>query len=67
MDRKKYIKMFIIMSIAIIMLVFDIVHSILQEIDYEQRKESGNDRWLQVENRIVQIEEKINTLEEKLQ
>lgn len=67
MDRKKYIKIFIIMSIAIIILVFDIVHSILQEIDYEQRKESGNDRWLQVENRIVQIEEKINTLEEKLQ
>lgn len=67
MDKKKYIKIFIIMSIAIIILIFDIVHSILQEIDYEARKESGNDRWLQVENRIVQIEEKINTLEEKLQ
>lgn len=67
MDKKKYIKIFIIMSIAIIILIFDIVHSILQEIDYESRKESGNDRWLQVENRIVQIEEKINTLEEKLQ
>ena len=67
-DKKLYyIKIFIIMSVAIIILVFDIVHSILQEIDYEQRKESGNDRWLQVENRIVQIEEKINTLEEKLQ
>lgn len=67
MDRKRYIKIFIIMSIAIIILIFDIVHSILQEIDYESRKESGNDRWLQIENRIVQIEEKINTLEEKLQ
>lgn len=66
MDRKKYIKMFIIMSIAIIILVFDIVHSILQEIDYEQRKESGNDRWLQVENRILQTEEKVNTFEEEL-
>lgn len=53
------------MAIAIIVLVFDIVHSILQEIDYNQRKESGNDRWLQVENRIIQIEEKVNALEEK--
>lgn len=65
MDKKKYIKIFIIMSIAIIILIFDIVHSILQEIDYNQRKESGNDRWLQVENRIIQIEEKVNALEEK--
>lgn len=65
MDKKRYIKIFIIMAIAIIVLVFDIVHSILQEIDYNQRKESGNDRWLQVENRIIQIEEKVNALEEK--
>ena len=34
--------------------------------DYEQRKESGNDRWKQVENRILQTEEKVNRLEEEL-
>lgn len=67
MEKKKYIKMIIIMSIAIIILIFDIVHSILQEVDYEERKDSGNDRWLQVENRIIQTEEKINAIEEKLQ
>lgn len=67
MEKKRYIKLFIIMVVAIIILVFDIVHSILQEVDYEQRKDSGNDRWLQVENRILQTEEKVNTLEEKLQ
>ena len=55
------------MSIAIIILLFDIVHSIIQEIDYNQRKESGNDRWLQVENRILNTEEKINAIEEKMQ
>lgn len=67
MERKRYIKMFIIMIIAIIILIFDIAHSIWQEIDYEQRKDSGNDRWLQVENRILQTEEKVNAIEEKLQ
>ena len=34
--------------------------------DYEARKESGNERWKQVENRILQTEEKVNMLEEEL-
>lgn len=67
MDKKKYVKILIIIAIAIIILIFDIAHSIIQTKDYEQRKSSGNDRWLQVENRIVQIEEKVNALENKLQ
>lgn len=67
MDRRKYIKILVVMAIAIIILVCDIVFSVKQEIDYEQRKESGNDRWLQVENRIIQTEEKVNAIEEKLQ
>ena len=67
MDKKRYIKIFVIMSIAIIILLFDIAHSIIQEIDYNQRKESGNDKWLQVENRILNTEEKINAIEEKMQ
>lgn len=67
MEKKRYIKILVVMAIAIIILVCDIVFSVKQELDYEQRKESGNDRWLQVENRIIQTEEKINAIEEKLQ
>lgn len=67
MDKKRYIKIFVIMIVAIIILIIDIVHSICQEIDYEARKTSGNERWLQVENRIIRTEEKINAIEEKLQ
>lgn len=67
MDKKRYIKIFAIMAIAIIILIFDIVHSISQEIDYQKRKESGNNKWLQVENRILNTEEKINAIELKLQ
>ena len=52
MDKKRYIKIFMIMAITIIILIFDIVHSISQELDYQKRKESGNDRWLQEEDRI---------------
>ena len=35
--------------------------------DYEARKESGNERWLQVENRILQTEEKVDKLEEEIE
>ena len=34
--------------------------------DYETRKQSGNDRWLQVENRILQTEDKVKILEEEI-
>lgn len=42
--------------------IFSTIHTM---DDYESRKQSGNDRWLQVENRILQIEEKVNKLEEE--
>lgn len=35
--------------------------------DYEERKQSGNDRWLQVENRILQTEEKVKKFEEEME
>ena len=39
-ERKRYIKILVVMAIAIIVLIFDVVFSIKQEIDYESRKES---------------------------
>lgn len=59
-------KLKIIISLAIIVFVLllcNFIVSIRQEIDYNKRKESGNDRWLQVENRILQIEEKVNEVQ----
>lgn len=52
---------------VLVILVFNIIETVIQGIDYEKRKSSGNDRWLQVENRILQTEEKINTFEEELE
>ncbi len=51
---------------VLIVLGFNIISSISQTLDYEKRKDSGNDRWLQVKNRIIQSEEKVNQLEEEI-
>ena len=54
----------IIVLIFIFINIFSTVHTMY---DYEARKESGNERWLQVENRILQTEEKVNKLEEEIE
>ena len=57
--NSKNIKIIITLAIIVfILLLGNLFVSVRQEIDYNRRKESGNDRWLQVENRILQIEEK---------
>lgn len=53
----------IIVLLFIIINIFSTVHTM---DDYEARKESGNDRWKQVENRILQTEDKVNSLEEEI-
>ena len=65
MDRKDKV---IIMGLifVLVVLAFNIIETIVQTVDYENRKDSGNERWLQVENRILQTEEKGNTFEEEL-
>lgn len=54
----------IIILIFMIINIFSTIHTM---DDYESRKESGNERWLQVENRILQTEEKVNKLEEEIE
>ena len=63
MESKKD-KIIIVTTIVIlIMLIFNFIETIYQLVDYEKRKDAGNDRWLQVENRILQTEEKVKELE----
>ena len=54
----------VIVLLFIIINIFSTVHTMY---DYEARKESGNERWKQVENRILQTEEKVNMLEEEIE
>lgn len=65
MDRKDKI-IIIGLIFVLVILAFNIISSITQTLDYEKRKNSGNERWFQVENRILQTEEKVNSLEEEL-
>ncbi len=63
MEEKK-IKTIIALAILVfILLSGNLIVSIMQEIDYNRRKNSGDTKWLQVENRILQIEEKVNEVQ----
>ena len=56
----------IVISICIAIIVYMLIMfgiELYRAIDYEKAKESGNQRWLQVEKRIVSIENKVNKLE----
>lgn len=66
MENKKDKIIIVGLIFALIILGFNFVETILQVLDYEKRKDSGNERWFQVENRILQTEEKVNSLEEEL-
>lgn len=57
-------KIVIISTIFImVLLLVNIIFQSVSLIDIEKSKRSGNDRWLQVENRILRIEERIEKTE----
>lgn len=51
----------VLLIIVTVMLLFNIIYTVWQTIDYESRKDSGNARWLEIQNMILdnnkQIEE----------
>ena len=53
--------------LVLVFIIINIFSTINTMSDYEARKESGNDRWKQVENRILQTEEKVNILEKEIE
>lgn len=54
----------ILVLVFILINIFSTAHTMY---DYEERKDSGNERWLQVENRILQIEEEVQQLKEEIE
>lgn len=60
---------FVIAGLIIVLffLIINMFATINTMSDYETRKQSGNDRWLQVKNRILQTEEKVKTFEEEME
>lgn len=66
MDKKdKFVVTGLIL--VLIFIVINIISTFNTMSDYEARKESGNERWKQVENRILQTEEKVQQLEEEIE
>ena len=61
--RDKIITIFLI--IILILLACNMGYTFYEMIDYKKRKDLGNRKWQQVEERIVQIEEKLKSLEEE--
>ena len=61
-DKTIIFGLFIILAI----LIFNMIVTISSMSDYETRKQSGNERWLQVENRILYTEQRVDKLEEEL-
>lgn len=65
MDKKdKFIVAGLIL--VLIFIAINFFSTINTMSDYEQRKASGNERWEQVEQRILQTEEKVQMLEEEI-
>lgn len=47
----------IVMIGVLLMLILDFGFLLIEHMDYKNRKEAGNTRWQQVEERIKEIEE----------
>lgn len=43
--------------LILLILIFQLFYNLYLLIDYNKRKESGNERWKQVEERIKKLEE----------
>lgn len=58
MDKEN--KIIFLMIVISFLLACNIYTTSLHLLNYEKQKEAGNDRWKQVENRIIELEEQIN-------
>ena len=54
----------IVFILLLVLLTINFIAMITNQLDYEKRKESGNERWKQVEAIINGIDERVKELEE---
>ena len=60
-------KVIIILMTMLIVVVIDLTVNIMHLASYEERKEAGNARWEQVEDRILEVERRIDKVEKEAQ
>ena len=56
MENKKDKVIPIVFASVLIILIIQLIYSVVNYFDFQQRVEDGNDRWRQVEERIQEIE-----------
>lgn len=57
MDKEN--KIIFLMIVISLLLACNIYTTSLHLLNYEKQKEAGNNRWQQVENRILELEEQV--------
>lgn len=56
----------ILLIIVIVMLLINIIYTIWQTVDYEARKDSGNTRWIEIQNMILDNKKQIEEIKGEL-
>lgn len=57
----------ILLVFVILILLINIIYAIWQSIDYEARKDSGNARWLEIQNMILDNKKQIDELKGEIE
>ena len=64
--ESKHEKNIVILLIALLVIsFFNIGFTAYHMGNYDKQKESGNDRWHQVEERIIEVEERMTKIEQE--
>lgn len=64
---KKNNRVIIALVLVLMLLIFNFVTYFWELVDYQNRVESGNARWKQVEERIVNIENEVDILKREVE
>ena len=57
----------VLLVIVTVMLLFNIIYTVWQTIDYESRKDSGNARWLEIQNMILDNKKQIEEIKGEIE
>lgn len=64
---KRNNRVIIALVLMLMLLIFNFVTYFIELFDYQNRVESGNARWKQVEERIVNIENEVDILKREVE
>lgn len=64
---KRNNRVIIALVLMLMLLIFNFVTYFWELVDYQNRVESGNARWKQVEERIVNIENEVDILKREVE